>query len=442
MPLTEQPPNSVVSRDCNKEPLTVAVKPSVLVVNDDLRQLFALEALLVDVGQKVVQARSGEEALKFVLDQEFALILMDVKMPGMNGFETAALIRQRKQSANTPIIFITAYDSNETHVSRGYSLGAVDYIHAPIIPEVLQGKVGALVELYNKTLEVRRQAELLREKERLDYERKLAEAQQREEREKERRIAEVLAVKAEELARSNADLDEFAYLAAHDLREPLRTVASYSQELAKRFGNDAQGCELVERVVDGVHMMDRLITDLYTYSQVGRRGKVAPTDCQKALATASGNLRAAIDDSDATLSTDRLPTVMAVEIEVVRLFQNLIGNAIKFRGREPIRVHVSAKREGDDWQFSVCDNGIGIEREYCERIFDAGERLYGKRRYPGTGLGLTICRKIVLRHGGRIWVESNPGKGSTFFFTLPARRPIPSGPPRHGAAAASSTAAT
>jgi light-regulated signal transduction histidine kinase (bacteriophytochrome) len=234
----------------------------------------------------------------------------------------------------------------------------------------------------------------------------------------------VLAEKAAELARSNADLDEFAYLAAHDLREPLRTIGGYSQELAKRYADDAEGCELVERVVEGVQIMDRLIADLYTYSQVGRRGKVAPTDCQKAFTTVSGNLRAAIEESGATIAADRLPTVMAVEIEVVRLLQNLVGNAIKFRGSEPSRVDVAAERRDNEWLFWVRDNGIGIEPEYWERIFEPGERLYGKRRYHGTGLGLSICRKIVMRHGGRIWVESEPGKGSAFFFTLPAHDPV------------------
>ncbi len=414
--------DSVPVQENVEEELQLEPEASVLVVNDHPGQLLALEAILADVGQNVVTARSGEEALKCVLKREFALILLDIQMPGMDGFETAALIRQRKKSANTPIVFITAYDSSETHVSRGYSLGAVDYLHAPIIPVVLQAKVTALVELYNKSLQVRRQAELLREKERIEYERKLAEAKQREEREKERRIAEVLAETAKELARSNADLDEFASLAAHDLREPLRTIAGYSQELARRYGDDPEGCKLVDRVVDGVQRMDRLITDLYTYSQVGRSGQVAPTDCQQAFTTAASNLHAALEESVATLTADRLPTVMAVQMEVVRLLQNLIGNAIKFRRPEPVRVHVSAERRGDEWLFSVRDNGIGIEPQYVERIFEAGERLEGKR-YRGTGLGLTICRKIVLRHGGRIWVESEPGEGSTFFFTLPARHP-------------------
>jgi signal transduction histidine kinase len=424
MPATEHPLDSVLVQEKVEELLPLAGESSVLLVNDDPAQLLALEAVLADVGQNVVTARSGEEALRYVLKHDFALILLDVRMPGIDGFETAALIRQRKASAKTPIIFISAYDSSETHVSRGYSLGAVDYIHTPVISEVLRGKVSALVELHNKTQQVRRQAELLREKERLEYERKLAETKQREERQKERRIAEVLAEKAAELARSNADLDEFAHLAAHDLREPLRTIGGYSQELAKRYADDAEGRELVERIVEGVQIMDRLIADLYTYSQVGRRGKVAPTDCQKAFATVSGNLRAAIEESGSTLAADRLPTVMAVEIEVVRLLQNLVGNAIKFRRSEPSRVHVGAERRENEWLFSVRDNGIGIEPEYWERIFEPGERLHGKRRYHGTGLGLSICRKIVMRHGGRIWVESEPGKGSAFFFTLPAHDPV------------------
>ena len=410
-----------------------AVHPSVLVVNDDSRQLLAITSLLEQPGLELLTATSGDAALKLLLDRDVAVIILDVMMPGLDGFETAALIRQRQRCANTPILFVTAFDHTQTHASRGYSLGAVDYIHAPFLPEVLRAKVGALVELFKKTEQVRQQAQLLREQERREYERMLEEARVREERDKERRIAEVLAEKAAELARSNADLDQFAYLASHDLREPLRTIAGYSLELQRRFCDDAEVNEITGRIIDGVELMDRLIQDLYTYAQVGKRGDVQSTDFTKVFAVACENLRAAIAESSASVTRTDLPTAPAVETECVRLLQNLIGNAIKFRGERPVQVHVAARQDGDHWLFSIRDNGIGIERQYCERIFNVGERLHNKRQYPGTGFGLTICRKIVERHGGRIWVESTYGEGSTFHFTLPttqapqieARRPRP-----------------
>ncbi|MBI3461994.1 MAG: PAS domain S-box protein, partial [Planctomycetes bacterium] len=216
------------------------------------------------------------------------------------------------------------------------------------------------------------------------------------------RQAQELARQAEELARSNADLDQFAYIASHDLREPLRTVASYTQRLEKLYQGqlDAVANDCIDRVIKGARLMDRLIDDLYTYSRVGRQGNKVPTDCSAIFAAVSANLKAAIEEAGAAVTAETLPIVMGVETELVRLFQNLIGNAVKFRGDRPIQVHVGAQRQGDDWLFSVLDNGIGIEPQYWKRIFGIGERLHSKTKYPGTGFGLAICQKIVEHHGG------------------------------------------
>jgi PAS domain S-box-containing protein len=230
-----------------------------------------------------------------------------------------------------------------------------------------------------------------------------------------------LACQAQELARSNADLDEFAYRASHDLKEPLRSITLHTQKLRKHCEGqlDSVAEDRIARIIDGARLLDRLIEDLYVYSKLGREGKPAPTDCNKVFAGVYANLQAAIDESRAAVTSDPLPTVRAVESELVRLMQNLIANAIKFRGARSVEVHVSVRRDGDNWLFSVRDNGIGIEPQYRERIFGIGERLDPKK-YSGTGFGLAFCKKIVERHGGRIWVESEPDKGSTFFFTLPA----------------------
>jgi PAS domain S-box-containing protein len=237
-----------------------------------------------------------------------------------------------------------------------------------------------------------------------------------------KRSEEALKVRSEELARSNRDLEQFAYVASHDLQEPLRMVTSYVQLLARRYIGklDSDADDFIRFAVDGAIRMWKLINDLLTYSRVGTRGKeLEPTDCEMVLNQSLSNLKVAIEDNGAVVTHDPLPTVTGDNPELVELFQNLIGNAIKFRGDEPPRVHVSASRNGNEWTFSVRDNGIGIAPEYAERIFVIFQRLHSREEYPGTGIGLAISQKIVERHGGRIWMESEPEKGTTFYFTLP-----------------------
>jgi signal transduction histidine kinase len=225
-----------------------------------------------------------------------------------------------------------------------------------------------------------------------------------------------------ELARSNADLQQFAYVASHDLKEPLRIVASYTQLLARRYKGklDSDADEFIRYAVDGANRMQWLINDLLAYSRVTSQDQVLEeVDCHGVLEEVLSDLRVAIEESRAVVTHDPLPRVMADRGQLGQLFQNLIGNAIKFHGKGPPQVHVTAERKSDEWAFSVRDNGVGLDPQYAERIFVIFQRLHDREEYPGTGIGLAICKKVVERHGGRIWVVSQIGQGATFHFTLP-----------------------
>jgi PAS domain S-box-containing protein len=226
------------------------------------------------------------------------------------------------------------------------------------------------------------------------------------------------------LTRSNADLEQFAYSASHDLQEPLRMVLIYAEMLQKKFGGQlgARGDEYIGYIVDGATRMEQLLKDLRTFAQTSAYSAEEATevDANEALRRSLGNLKAAIEANEATITHDNLPSLRFHEFQLEQLFQNLIGNAIRYRSAAPPQIHVAAERSGDFWTFSVRDNGIGIDPQYKEHIFGIFKRLHSAAQYPGSGMGLAICERITRRAGGRIWVESELGRGSTFFFTLPA----------------------
>ena len=229
-----------------------------------------------------------------------------------------------------------------------------------------------------------------------------------------------------ELGRSNADLQQFAYVASHDLQEPLRMVSSYTQLIARRYKGklDADADEFIAFAVDGANRMQRLILDLLAYSRVNTAGRqFEPTAMETVLKAALNNLTDAVKESQAIITHDPLPAVMGDDKQLAQLFQNLLSNAVKFGGAQPPRIHISAKQTDGEWLFSVRDHGIGLDPQYADRIFVIFQRLHTRAEYPGTGIGLAICKKIVERHGGRIWVESELGKGATFYFTLRDEEP-------------------
>lgn len=236
---------------------------------------------------------------------------------------------------------------------------------------------------------------------------------------------------ATELARSNAELEQFAYVASHDLQEPLRAVASCVQLLKKRYEGklDERAEEFITHAVDGTKRMQSLIMDLLAYSRVSTHAHAFErVECEAVLEEALANLTVAIGESGAVVAHDPLPVVQADGAQLAQLFQNLIGNALKFRADRRPEIRLAVRPAVDGWLFSVADNGIGIEAQYFERVFRVFQRLHTRTRYPGTGIGLAICKKIVERHGGRIWIESQPEQGSTFYFTLPHS---PQPPPPH-----------
>jgi PAS domain S-box-containing protein len=228
--------------------------------------------------------------------------------------------------------------------------------------------------------------------------------------------------KEQALERSNTDLQQFAYIASHDLKTPLRAIAGFVDLLQSQYGPqlDERANDLIRRATDGTRRLERLIDDLLAYSRLHDAPRAnALVNCRTAFDESIRLLATAIQESGAIITADELPTINVNSAQLIQLLQNLIGNAIKYRGTEPPQIHVSAKRQHIEWQFAVTDNGIGFDPEHSQRIFEIFRRLHTQRAYPGTGIGLAICQRIVHRHGGKIWVESQVGKGSTFYFTIP-----------------------
>jgi two-component system sensor histidine kinase/response regulator len=372
---------------------TMPKEPALLIVDDIVENLVAVEAVLAPLGHRVLRAQSGEDALRHLLTDDVGVIVLDVQMPGLDGFETARHIKDRDSTRSIPIVFLTALGGDVEHRLRGYDAGAVDYLAKPVDPDILRAKVRVFLELHVATEQLRRQGELL-------------------------------ALRTKELERSNADLEQFSYVASHDLQEPLRVLAGYLELITDHLGDDlddeARGW--ITRASEAAGRMSSMITDLLTYARAGTGGgEREVVDLDAAVASALRSVDASVRESGATVEVaPSLGRVHAVPLDVERIVQNLLANALKYRSDEPPCILVDAVHTDDEVEISVSDNGRGVGTPDLDRVFGRFERV-GGGPYPGTGLGLAVCRRLVDRGGGRIWMARNdPEPGVTVRFTLPA----------------------
>ncbi len=401
-------------------------------VDDKPENLLAIGAVLEGLGEEIVTARSGVEALRKLLEDDYAAILLDVMMPGMDGFETAALIRERERSRNTPILFLTAISKSDHHVFRGYEVGAVDYLFKPIVPQVLRSKVTVFVELSRQRQLLKKHAELL---EAQNNELERAMASQRRAEEEIRRLNAHLERRLMELTETNRELDAFSYSVSHDLRAPLRRIEGFSRALLESAAPklDEQEQRYLNSLGGNSRRMLQLIDDLLKLSRLTRqefsRGSVDLSALARGIASdlaahqPDRRVRFVIEDG-VTVSGDARLLGIALS--------NLLENAWKFTarsgepciefGRAPSPPAAEAAQPSPAGTFFVRDNGVGFEMAEAERLFSPFQRLHPEKDFEGTGIGLATVRRIIHRHGGRSWAEAAPGRGATFFFQLP---PIP-----------------
>jgi hypothetical protein len=377
----------------------------VLIVDDRPDNLLALEAVLEPLDLEVIRANSGMEALRHLLTEDVAVILLDVQMPELDGYETARLIKSRVRTQNIPIIFLTARDKAIEHELDAYGTGAVDYLSKPFAPEVLRTKVQVFVDLYRQARTIDEQRALL---ERRLEERDIAQA--------------ALEAQTAELQRSNAELERFAFVASHDLREPLHVTSGFLDLFCARYlSPDSEGAELLQRAVAGIQGMAGLVDDLLSYARASTGElHVRALDLDDLFAEIRAEVAGTISSLDATLTADPLPVVNGDRWQLGRMLGHLIDNALRYHrpGVPPI-VHVGVSRREGDWVVSVRDNGIGVDPAELPRLFTILGRVHADEDPGGTGVGLALCRRVVERHGGTIWMDSVPGRGSTVSFTLP-----------------------
>ena len=405
-----------------KEDVSDRSPVKILVVDDREDNLFSIETILEPDGYNIIKANSGRAALKILLNQfDFTLILMDVQMPDMNGFETASLIYQREKLKDIPIIFITAHNQGEEKMYEGYKMGGVDFIYKPINPELLRFKVSVFVDLYRKTQQL------------INHERRLLAINKKLETEiEERRISEEkIRLLNQQLVQNNRqlentieELDRFAYVASHDLQEPLRKILVFSDKIQTKY-KDLVGEEInrnLEKIVRASERMHSLINDLLRFSRhTTSNDDFTFVNLNDLLTEVLQDLEIDVEKTEAQVLVNQLPQVWAIPSQMRQLFQNLLSNALKFRTKDTVPiVQIFTDIEVKDYhRIVIQDNGIGFDPKYADEIFMVFKRLHSYHDFEGSGVGLSICKKIIDRHNGMIRAESKIGDGAKFIVDLP-----------------------
>jgi two-component system sensor histidine kinase/response regulator len=362
---------------------------NILLVDDKQENLVALEQLLEQPGRQLISAHSGNEALRLLLKHEFAVVLLDVEMPAMDGYEVAELMRSAERTRLVPIIFVTAGDRSEERTFRGYEAGAVDFLYKPISAHTLKSKVDVFVDLYRKNRQLM--------------------------------LANATLERTSALLREKvSDLENVSQTLSHDLRAPLRSIRSFTQILAESLAGtvDAEQADALERVLRGTQRMSNMIDELFELLKVSADDTpYGDIDVTAVLEDVLESLRSDIEHSGARISHGALPIVYGNRMLVGQILQNLISNAVKFCGDNAPAVEITADRRTDAWEFAVRDNGVGIRPEDRERVF----RLFARAGTDtaGAGVGLALCKRAVEKLGGKIWLHSERGGGTTFRFTIP-----------------------
>jgi two-component system, sensor histidine kinase and response regulator len=355
----------------------------ILLVDDTPDNLRVLSAMLTNQGFEVRKALKGQRAIVSAQTDLPDLILLDIKMPEMDGYAVCQCLKNDPRTREVPVIFISALDDALDKV-KAFAVGGVDYITKPF-----------------------QEIEVLA---RIEHQLRI------------QRLQQQLIEQNQELARSNRELEQFAYVVSHDLQQPLQSVTGFVRLIQLKYQNylDDVALDYLNRIHDTGSRMQQLIQDLLAYSKVGNQAQeLQPIDCNCVLKQVLENLQMAIAEKQIVLLYDVLPTVMGIETQLIQLLQNLISNAIKFIRSDVVpEVKISVVKQGNHWLFGIHDNGIGIDANHIERVFEIFQRTQSAKSYPGTGIGLATCRKIIDNHKGRIWIDSQLNVGTTFYFTL------------------------
>ena len=387
----------------------------ILIVDDKKENLFSLKTLLQLNLYDVDTAMSGEEALKKILKKEYELIILDVQMPGMDGYEVAENITGYSKSKDIPIIFLSAVNIDKRFITKGYNSGGVDYITKPFDPELLLLKIKTFSKLYRQTKELNDIRSNLEQK-------------------VEERTAELIEAN-KELETSNAELQQYAFIASHDLQEPLRKIITFSQIVKERFMNTGEGSQYINRIISSSERMRTLINDLLTYSKLTVTPEFTNTSLNLIAQDTITDLELPIKETATKIIVGHLPAADIIPDQMRQVFQNIISNAIKFSSQNnppEIKIWSDFAKEksaagqpaekGDYCRIYISDNGIGFNEQYLDKIFTMFQRLHGRSEYEGTGIGLSIVKKIIEKHNGLITAKSREGKGATFIIVLPLKQ--------------------